>query len=608
MSHSARPSPPAADGPSTAHARQSLRRALRALVAVAVVLAVAGSGWFLFHLRREAIRATEERAVAGARLLEEHVLRTFRATEFIIDRVVDLGGTAPVAGLARSRAAWRDLTTLSRGLPEPGTLWIADADGRIALGTVAFPTRPTDITDRYYFQAHRDGRHGLVVAPLVATKSRDIQAFHLSKRIGSADGTFLGVAVAGFDAPYFTDFYRSLALGSNSALTILDLDGRVIMRQPDPERWIETTLTDSPALRAAASMPQGVLRGTSPMDGLTRIAAYRRIDQFGVIVLCSVAVDDALADWRRTAVIAGVLLLGAGGLLAALANIAFGGLRREERLMLSLEERVRERTEEARFQAAEARRANETKTRFLAAASHDLRQPLQAAGMFVEVLATRMAGSPHFSILEKLRQSVEATQTLLSTLLDASTLEAGRVEATPIEFPLATLMATLADQMEPEATRRGLRLSVVVTDAWVVSDPVLLERILRNLLVNALRYTTSGGALLGCRRRGGRLAIQVVDTGPGIPPDKQAQVFEDFVRLDDRAGGAARGLGLGLAVVRRMAALMGHDLELRSEIGKGSTFTVVVPLAQRRLSSSGVDAASASSRVMAENVAPSTQP
>ncbi|MEW5726812.1 MAG: ATP-binding protein [Pseudomonadota bacterium] len=606
MSHATMPRPPIAEEPSV-EARASLRRALQALVGLTAFLAIAGTAWFLLHLRAESIRAAEERAAVGARLLEEHVVRTFRATEFIIDRVVDLGERHPIAELARSKAAWHELKTLSRGLPEPGTLWIVDARGRVALGTIAFPMQPNDVTDRFYFHAHKAQRQGLVVGPMVTAKSRDLQAFHLSKRIEDEGGGLIGVAVAGFDVPYFTDFYHSLGLGSRSALTIFRQDGQVVMRQPEPGRWIDASVAGGPTLTAATTRPHGILHAVSPLDGVERIAAYRRLDSFGVVVLCSVAMDDALAGWWRSVAIAGVLLVGVGGVLAIVGNIAFAGLRREATLMHGLEERIRERTEEARFQAEEARRANESKTRYLAAASHDLRQPLQAAGMFVEALSARMAGSPHFPILDKLRQSVDATQALLSTLLDASTLEAGRVEPRPAEFPVATLLATLVDQTEPEAARKGLRLGMVASDAWVASDPVLLERMLRNLLVNALRYTESGGVLLGCRRRGDCLAIQVVDTGPGIPPDQQVAVFDDFVRLGDKGGATSRGLGLGLAVVRRMAALMGHELELRSVVGKGSAFAVVVPLAQRRLSS-GVEAGSASSRVMAENVAPRTQP
>ncbi|MBC7906537.1 MAG: HAMP domain-containing histidine kinase, partial [Rhodospirillaceae bacterium] len=263
-------------------------------------------------------------------------------------------------------------------------------------------------------------------------------------------------------------------------------------------------------------------------------------------------------------------------LLGALVRMTFAGMAREEALLRGLEETVRERTEEAHEQAEQARRANESKTRFLAAASHDLRQPLQAAGMFVEALAGRLSDSPHANIVDKLRQSVDATQALLTTLLDVSILEAGKIVPHISTFSLMPLLANLYDQMEPEAQAKNLKLKMVPTSARVLSDPVLVERMLRNLMVNALRYTDKGGIVLGCRRRGDHLAICVVDSGIGIPEDKLEMVFDDFTRLGERGN---RGLGLGLGVVRRTANLLGLRVELRSTLGKGSCFAVLVPLA-----------------------------
>nr|WP_249209238.1 HAMP domain-containing sensor histidine kinase [Magnetospirillum sulfuroxidans] len=259
--------------------------------------------------------------------------------------------------------------------------------------------------------------------------------------------------------------------------------------------------------------------------------------------------------------------------------MAFDSLKREEELIQGLEETVRDRTHEAEQRAEEARRANDSKTRFLAAASHDLRQPLQAAGMFVEALSARLGNSPHQNIVDKMRQSVDATQALLATLLDVSTLEAGHIEPVPTTFSVAPMLTALVEQLEPEASKRNLVLRLVPTDAEIISDPVLLERMLRNLLYNALRYTKEGKILVGCRHRGNKIAICVVDTGIGIPEDKFTAIFEDFSRLGVKGHGSDRGLGLGLAVVRRMAELLGHGIEVRSQVDKGSSFAVIVPLA-----------------------------
>lgn len=561
-------------------AKAAPRHTLRALIASVTVLIVLACGLFLAYLRGEALRGAEEKAASVSRLLEEHVSRTFRTADFIAEQVAAVGRSMPMSQLATSEAAWMRLTELKRGMPEPGTLWIIDAKGQSRLGTLTFPSRPTSVADRYYFTAHLEARRDLVIGPLVNTKQRDAQAFHLSRRIDAADGSLAGVAVVGFDAITFTDFYRNLGLTPHSVLTVSDLDGRIILRQPDPEQWADMSMPAQGPLRqaVAAGRTRGTMRVVSPLDGIERMLAFRVLPEFGMVISVGVALDDVLSNWWDTALLTVTAVLMLMGLLGWLAAMAFDSLKREEELIQGLEETVRERTREAEQRAEEARRANDSKTRFLAAASHDLRQPLQAAGMFVEALSARLGGSPHQAIVDKMRQSVDATQALLSTLLDVSTLEAGHIEPAPTSFALAPMMTALVEQLEPDATKRGLELRVVPTRAVVISDPVLLERMLRNLLFNALRYTKQGKILLGCRHRAGKVAICVVDTGIGIPEDKFTTIFEDFSRLGTKGHGADRGLGLGLAVVRRMAELLDHQVEVRSREDKGSSFAVVVPV------------------------------
>ncbi|MGE5547894.1 MAG: ATP-binding protein [Solirubrobacterales bacterium] len=559
-----------------------MRQGLTLLLSLVALLSVGVAATYLANLRARMVAEASQHASAAARLLEEHVLRTFRATEFLIDQVSDLARERSLDELRGDRKAWLQLKHLAEGLPEPGTLWVIGADGHVVLGSLSFPFPANDVSDRYYYEAHRQSPdRGLVIGPLVQVKSRDMQAFHLSKRITTADGSFKGVAAAGIDLGYFTGFHNSLSLGPNATIAIFDAEGRVILRQPQPERWVDRTVAGGPIMMAAMTEKKGVITSPSPLDGIDRLVAYRRIEPYGVIVATGVAMDDALEGWWAAVAAMASTLAILAALLGSVAVFAFRGINREEALLASLEARVEERTREAELRAAEAREANETKTKFLAAASHDLRQPLQAAGMFAEVLSVRTADTPMFAIVDKLRQSIEATQALLTTLLDVSTLEAGRVEPNVGAVPLAPLMANLLDQLEPEASRRQLELRMVPTGLWVRSDPVLLERTLRNLLVNAVAYTGKGKVLIGCRRRGNEVAIQVVDTGCGIPADKLNEIFEDFTRLGDKGSGASRGLGLGLSVVRRMTRLMGHRIEVRSTPGKGSMFAVVVPVARR---------------------------
>lgn len=553
---------------------------LRLLVGFAVALALGLTALLLAQSYQAALDDARTRAADAARLLEEHIVRTLRATDFIVGRVAQLGRSRSLDLLSHDEHAWRELLALDQGLPEPGTLWIADPDGIIRLGTIQFPAARSNISDRLYFIAHKQARRDLVIGPLVQTKSRDKQAFHVSRRIEDVEGTFMGVAAAGFDSDTFTNFHRTLPLGEQASITIIDLDGRVVLRQPDPARWVGASVAGGPLMKALGKgEPVGLVTAESPLDGVPRMVAYRLVSEFGLVVAAAVAVDDALAPWRRNAMVVAAVAVALMALTWALVRFTFASLSREEALIQGLEEEVRSRTEEARAQAEEARRANESKSRFLASASHDLRQPLQAAGMFVEVLAARLEDSPHLVVVDKLRQSVDATQSLLSTLLDLSTLEAGKIQPQVTTFPLMPMLASLYDQMEPEASAKGLALRVVPTGIRVTSDPVLLERLLRNLMVNAIRYTQTGGVLLGCRRRGDHVELCVVDSGVGIPDDKRDAVFEDFTRLGDKGSGAQRGLGLGLGVVRRTAHLLGHGLKLRSQSGKGSCFSVLIKTA-----------------------------
>lgn len=553
-----------------------LRQLLRLLVGFGALVAAGLTVLLLWQSYNSELDDARIRTSDAARLLEEHFTRTLRASDFIVGRVAQLGRSRPMAQLATDERAWRELLALDQGLPEPGTLWIADADGTVRLGTVQFPAKPTNISDRYYFSAHKEGLHDLVIGPLVNTKQRDKQAFHLSRRIEDNQGRFLGVAAAGFDTDTFTDFYRTLPLGPQASISLLHMDGRVILRQPEADRWVDSKVANSVLIKALQrGESQGVMLGVSPLDGVERMVSFRSLPEFGVVVMAGTAIDDVLADWRRTVWLTAACAVVVAAMTWMLVAFTFASLEREEHLIRSLEGKVRERTEEAEARAQEAREANESKTRFLAAASHDLRQPLQAAGMFAEVLGTRLEGTPQAQVVDKLRQSLDATHALMTALLDVSTLEAGKITPQMARIPVMPMLASLYDQVEPEATAKGLEIRVVPTSAWVHSDPVLLERMLRNLLVNAVRYTQRGKVLMGCRRRGDSVAICVADSGIGIPADKLDAVFEDFTRLGEKGSGTQRGLGLGLSVVRRTASLLGHRIEVRSELDKGSCFTIL---------------------------------
>ncbi len=232
----------------------------------------------------------------------------------------------------------------------------------------------------------------------------------------------------------------------------------------------------------------------------------------------------------------------------------------------------------------QAERANLGKSRFLAAASHDLRQPLQTLALLQGLLAAKVKEPDVSRLVTRLGESLDVMSAMLNKLLDINQLEAGIVNPELKDFPIDLLFDRLRGDFTDQAEAKGLRCRVVSSRQNVRSDPTLLEQMIRNLMANALKYTSHGKILLGCRRRGNRLRIEVWDTGSGIPEGQLHAVFEEFHQLDNPARERARGLGLGLSIVQRLADLLGHTIDLHSRPGKGSVFSIEVPCASAALS------------------------
>lgn len=222
--------------------------------------------------------------------------------------------------------------------------------------------------------------------------------------------------------------------------------------------------------------------------------------------------------------------------------------------------------------------ANAAKTSFLAAASHDLRQPVHAVGMFVAALAGRKMDRASRRLTEQIVESVSAMNGLFNALLDVSQLDAGVVRPRAQVFPIQPLLERICRELGAEAEAKGLALRLANCSRHVATDPVLLEQIVRNLVSNAVRYTDTGRVLVGCRR-GPRLTVGVWDTGPGIRPELQETVFQEFFQVGNPERDRTRGLGLGLAISRRIAGLIDCPIALRSTPGKGTCVTLSVPLA-----------------------------
>ncbi|MGP0104411.1 PAS domain S-box protein [Rhodoblastus sp.] len=241
----------------------------------------------------------------------------------------------------------------------------------------------------------------------------------------------------------------------------------------------------------------------------------------------------------------------------------------------------KELEEALRTATLEAERANRAKSKFLASASHDLRQPVQSLVLLLALIERQVAAVPKaLETAKMMKQALGGLNGLLTAILDISRLDAG-VDAPAIDsVDLSALLDRLSSEYEAKAADKGLELRLIKRPLHALADPALLERALRNLIENAFRYTPNGGVLIGLRRRGDRVRIDVVDTGIGVPKEKQQEIFEEFIQLNNPGRDLGKGLGLGLAIVARLAALLDAQIEVSSRVGRGSRFSLSLPAAE----------------------------
>jgi signal transduction histidine kinase/CheY-like chemotaxis protein len=426
-----------------------------------------------------------------------------------------------------------------------------------------------------------------------------------------------GVSVAEVNLRFIWDVISQIRVGDRGQVYVVDGQGRLIAH-PD----ISLVLSNSnfahlAQVRTALAAPRGSQSLQETFEGPHGervLAAHALITPLDWLVFVELPIAEAYAPIHASILRAGALLavaLGLTGLaglmlarrmvvpiealersvarirrgdlgqrvsirtgdeLEALADQFNGMAEQLERSYATLEHKVQERTHQLEL-------ANLAKSRFLAAASHDLRQPLHALGLFVAQLRTRLDMPDRDRIVERIDAAIAGMNELFNALLDISKLDAGVLTRDLKEFPIQHLLDRLETTFASAAREKALQLRVVPCPSWVRSDPILLERILLNLVSNAVRYTARGGVVVGCRRRPGAVRIDVWDTGIGIPQDQQRNVFGEFYRLAGAERQGARGLGLGLAIVDRLCRLLDHPVELSSQPGRGSRFSVLVPLA-----------------------------
>jgi signal transduction histidine kinase len=579
-----------------------------AIVCLALAVAETPEIWFSYHEQKALLARIEQRE---AQFAAENISQFVKGIESRLAWVIAPPWNAPTF------EEWRfDAVRLLRQVPALMEMAQLDAAGR---------------------EQFRVSRHAMDVIESRVDYSRDpvfVQAMankiyygpvyfvdesepHMAIAVAGS-GRDHGVIVGQVNLKFIWDVVSRIRVGKRGQAYVVDASGRLIA-DPDISLVLRNTdMSRLPQVRAARAPGDAVEQALPAVDrqGNPVLSAHAAVAPLDWLVFVEVPLTEAYAPLYGSIVRSAISVLTAivvallTGLLLTRRMVVpiralHDGAERIERGDLTQRIAIKtgdefealgaqfnnmaarlqesyatlERKVEERTRQLEA--ANLAKSRFLAAASHDLRQPLHALGLFVAQLHGRVRADERRRIVTRIDAALSAMNELFNALLDISKLDAGVLTPNLTEFPVARLLRRVETTFTGAAREKGLSLRVVASSAWVRSDFILLERTVFNLVSNAVRYTTNGGVVVGCRRRGGRLQIEVFDTGPGVPPDQQGNIFGEFYRLGgpDRDRG---GLGVGLAIVDRLCRLLDHPVNLTSTLGKGCCFSVALPLVAAR--------------------------
>lgn len=581
---------------------------LVALLGTLTVLLVFLTDLFISYQRD--IDSGEKRLQQFSVMMAEHTARAFEAVDLLVKEIAtDLTVNRADWPKWEAQRGWEYIAQRhSRAMPQLRDLIVFDEKGNQRFVSSYFPTPLINVRDRPYFTALEEGAPWSTYGPYVDRNSGRY-TYAIAHRLTSPQSTFGGVAFASIEPGYMQDFCwaNRLADDFDAVLTNSRLEIIASCRPADlsTRSGILGRLAGSSLFsgRPAGLIPEsGTARGKGLLISTTPVPGFPDLRMVAMM-----PTDSVLVSWRNRLFEIGTL----GIMLSALLFFGAVLVRRQVRDLRSmaealadsrdlLEERIDQATAALAAEKDAAERANAAKSRFLAAASHDLRQPLHALSLFTTDIQRQAAAGKLREVPRIAEQIAASTQTLgdmLNALLDISRLDIDGVRANFQAFPLAQLFQRLHDAFFRQAEAHQLRLRFHPTGYHVYSDPQLLERMLGNLIANALRYTPAGGSVLvGARNLDGQIRIEVRDSGIGIAREHRAAIFAEFYQVANVAREQDGGLGLGLSIVQRLAKGLGIEVSLKSEIGDGTTFALLLerasaspPSAQRpaRESSNG---------------------
>ncbi|MGK5015597.1 cache domain-containing sensor histidine kinase [Janthinobacterium sp. HLS12-2] len=492
-----------------------------------------------------------------ARVFDEHAIRTIEAADqavtYLRSRYQALGKQLDI------------VADLQQGL-NPGPLYnlftIVDERGDTVLSSRPF--KPTNLADREHIRVHMQGDSSeLYISKPVLGRVSKKWSIQMTRRINHADGHFKGVVVVSMDPYYFTRLYDEVDLGANSSITLVGSDGVVRARRVGADNTIGQDVSGSKVFGLMQGNTRGSFTERSPVDGTLRIYAFEKLANYPLYMLVGLDHDTVLADYvsRRNQ----ALLMAA--VTSALIVLSWAAL------VLLIGRLVGSR--------ARAIAASEAKSRFLSNMSHELRTPLNAILGFSELLLEQLHEPEQAAYAQTIQNSGRQLLGMVEAAMELSALENDQVRLESGAVPLDQLLALALAPHRQRAAHKGLLLASHVAPATPLSidcDRVRLVRVLDILLDNAIRYTSAGRVDVHVMRNGADLQIEVRDTGIGIAQAQQATIFDKFSQADDSPSRAHGGAGMGLAIARQLATLMGGSIGVASAPGHGAAFRLRLPL------------------------------
>ena len=544
------------------------KTAVLALTAGLLLLMWVSLALYMSVEKRSALAVAERQADNYARLLEEQTVRTVRVldqtTIFVKTEYERLGKQFDLPGYARRGVFLDQFFNL---------IAIAGPDGQILMTDRNLP--PSNVADREHFKVHIAGDTGrLFISKPVLGRSSGKWSVQFTRRINKADGSFGGMVVASLDPNYFSEFYKSLDTGNHSVAVLVGTDGIVRARRSDENNTVGQDISKSLLFERVKTADAGHYFWRSLVDGTRRLYSYRKLKDYPLIAMIGFAEDEVYGEYNDHIHVMQVMGAVASALILAVSLVLLILIRYQERVQTALQASERE-----------AVSASKMKSEFIARMAHELRTPLNGILGFSEDLQTSQESAENREFATNIHEAGEHLLSLVNTTLDLAKIESGRMDVSGKPEELAPLLRRVVGMQRSFAENKQLDLKLEIDPslpAELICDSTKLTQVLNNLVHNAIKFTERGSVTLRGASEHGRILFAVADTGKGLTPEQQTQLFQRFKQLGDKFETRAHeGSGLGLSLAKEMVELMGGRIWIDSKPGAGSTFYFTLPIRRR---------------------------